>query len=168
MKPIDLLGLKLCAYQAELFERSRTRTNCSSKIFIRRFMNSELATRMDQIGFLFDSTSTDDALKELENQYGVTSYGQQKFAPAELYWIGYLYRYWAYTEGKSSKQLYKIVKPEILSKVYLPYHSLDPLQAIERIKESLGTSTTQPDDIARGVAILRKIRKKYYSSKITA
>lgn len=79
----------------------------------------------------------------------------------ELHWIGYIYRYWAYISGKSSKQIYKIMKPEQLKKLYLPYHSLDPLQAIERIiDESESESSEEIDDISRGVIALRKVRNK--------
>ena len=103
--------------------------------------------------------SIDDAFYELDQQYGKTSYGQIKYDPEEMYWIGYIYRYWAYTHKKSSKQLFKIVKPEELRKVFFPFHSLDPSQAIERIMESKGIK--EEDDISRGVEIMRRIRKKH-------
>ena len=161
MKKMDSLGLKMCGYQATLFEMSKDSTNCSSKIFIRRFMNSKLAKRMDSVGFMFDSLDIPDAIKELEAQYGVSSYGMEKFNEEELYWIGYIYRYWAYVSGKSSKQIYKIIKPEQLRKLYFPYHSLDPLQAIERIMEESDHGAREGmDDISRGVIALRKVRNK--------
>ena len=56
-----------------------------------------------------------------------------KYNLNELYWIGYLYRYFSYTYNMSSIQVYKIVKPKELRGLYLPYHTLDPSQAIERI-----------------------------------
>lgn len=160
MKKMDSLGLKMCSYQAALFEKSKDSMDCSSKIFIRRFMNSQLAKRMDSIGFMFDSLDISDAFKELEAQYGVSSYGKEKFDTEELYWIGYIYRYWAYISEKTSKQIYKIVKPEKLRKLYFPYHSLDPLQAIERIMEEEPFSDKKIDDISRGVIALRKVRNK--------
>ncbi len=62
---------------------------------------------------------------------------------------------------KSSKQIYKLIKPEQLKKLYFPYHSLDPQQAIERILEEIGSeNTAEIDDIARGVIILRRVRNK--------
>ena len=144
-----------------LFEKSIDSTNCSSKIFIRRFMNSKLAKRMDDVGFMFDSLDIPDAIKELEAQYGASSYGVEKFNEEELYWIGYIYRYWAYITGKSSKQIYKIIKPEQLRKLYFPYHSLDPFQAIERIMEESEPELRENiDDISRGVIALRKVRNK--------
>ena len=66
MKKIDSLGLKICSYQAVLFEKSIKMAECSSKIFIRRFMNSELAKRMDNVGFIFDSLDIADAVNEIE------------------------------------------------------------------------------------------------------
>ncbi len=79
MKKIDSLGLRLCAYQAALFQMSKESEECSSKIFIRRFMNSELAKRMDNVGFAFESLDVSDAIKEIEEQYGASSYGVNKF-----------------------------------------------------------------------------------------
>ena len=161
MRKIDTYGLKLCNFQAELFQKSLNETTCSSKIFIRRFMLSDLAKRMDSEGFLFDAIDVTDALCEIEEQFGPSNYGTIKFSTEELYWAGYIYRYWSYTARKSSKQVYQIVKPDELQKLYFPYHSLDPEIAIERIKEAHGIH--EIDEIARGVAILRKIRERHLS-----
>lgn len=161
MKIMDSLGLKICSYQADLFEKTIELTNCSSKIFIRRFMNSNLAKRMDSTGFLFDSIDISDAIYEVESQYGASTYGTEKFSAEEMHWIGYIYRYWAYVTGKSSKQIYKIIKPEELRGLYFPYHSLDPLQAIERIMEVKAPEGEKDiTDIEKGVIALRKVRNK--------
>ena len=139
MKKIDSLGLRMCAYQAALFQMSKKSEECSSKIFIRRFMNSELAKRMDNVGFAFESLDVSDAIKEIEEQYGASSYGV----------------------NKSSKQIYKLIKPEQLRKLYYPYHSMDPLQAIERITEELEPGTNVDiSDISKGVSALRKVRRR--------
>ena len=156
MISIDAAGLKLCTFQAEIFRESLFQLACGSRIFIRRFMNSDLASRLDAKGFLYESSGVRNALEELELQYGSSTYGSFRYPAEEMYWIGYLYRYWAYTYGKSSRQLYKFMKPEELSVLYYPYHSLDPAQAIERILESKGVSDV--DAIARGVAVLRRVR----------
>lgn len=161
MRKMDSLGLKICSYQAVLFESSIEQTDCSSKIFIRRFMNSNLAKRMDKDSFLFDSLDISDAISEIEDQYGASAYGIEKFSVEEMHWIGYIYRYWAYVTGKTSKQIYKIIKPEQLRKLYFPYHSLDPMQAIDRIMEEMEPEEQSGiDDIAKGVIALRKVRNK--------
>lgn len=165
MKKMDSIGLKMCGYQAMLFECSLEQTDCSSAIFIRRFMNSDLAKRMDSTGFLFDSTDVRDAINELENQYGSSSYGVEKYSREEMHWIGYLYRYWTYVSEKTSKQIYRMMKPGELRKLYFPYHSLDPLQVIERITEETDSEIeTDVDDISQGVRILRKIRNQSIDS----
>ena len=158
MKKMDSYGLKLCKFQAELFQKSMSETDCGSKIFIRRFMYSDVAKRMDKEGFLYGAFDIIDALNEIEIEFGPSTYGKEKFNGEELYWTGYIYRYWSYITGQSSKQIYKIIKPDELKKLYFPYHSLDPEQAIERIKESKGI--VDVDDITRGVEILRKVRAR--------
>lgn len=158
MKKIDEAGLTLCVLQAEVFADSLTVTQCSSLVFIRRFMNSEVAARMDRNGFLLEACDVTSIFNEVEAQYGPTSYGKERYGREELYWLGYLYRYWTYTYEKSSKQVYKQMKPKNLRKLYYPYHSLDPAQAIERILESSGSK--EDDYTEKGVQILRRILER--------
>lgn len=155
MRAFDEIGLKLCRMQAELFALSASKLECSSPIFLRRFMLSRVAARMDQDGFLYESSTGDSILREIEEEFGATNYGKEKYSTEELYWMGYLYRYWCYTYEKSSKQVYKQIKPKELRQLYYPYHSLDPAQAVDRILES--KEMAQEDLTQKGVAILRRI-----------
>ncbi len=78
-----------------------------------------------------------------------------------MHWIGYIYRYWAYISGRTSKEVYRLVKPGQLRRLYFPYHSLDPRQAIERISEASGFGiTNEASDISKGVIALRKVRNR--------
>lgn len=158
MKKIDETGLKLCKIQADVFSASVSKASCSSLIFMRRFMNSQVAQRMDVGGFLFEACDIHSIIQEIETEFGESSYGKEKYSESELYWIGYIYRYWAYTHEKTSKQIYKMIKPKELRNLYYPYHSLDPAQAIERILEAKGES--EDNFTARGVKIMRNIIKK--------
>lgn len=161
MRKIDSLGLKLCSFQAQLFEESLSKCECSSRIFTRRFLNSDLAKRMDNDGFLFEALTITDAIDEINQQYGESTYGKEKYTVEEMHWIGYIYRYWSYSYELTSRQIYKIVKPEQMKKMYFPYHSLDPRQAIERILEGIGMEAeNEADAISRGVEILRKVKNK--------
>lgn len=155
MRAFDEIGLKLSRMQAELFVLSASKLECSSPIFLRRFMLSKVAARMDQDGFLYESCTVDGILQEIEEEFGATNYGKEKYSTEELYWIGYLYRYWCYTYKKSSKQVYKLMKPKELRGLYYPYHSLDPAQAIERILEAKNLG--EEDLTQKGVEILRRI-----------
>lgn len=154
MRKIDEDGLLLCKMQARVFTASASKECCSSSIFIRRFMSSQVAQRMDMGAFLFEACDTNQVFEEIREEFGNTDYGKEKYSEDELYWIGYIYRYWAYTYKKSSKQIYKIIKPKELKGLYFPYHSLDPAQAIERILEARGMS--EEDMTSRGVKSIQR------------
>ena len=136
MKKIDKDGLLLCELQAKTFEMSIDATEVSSEIFIRRFMNSQISKSIDSCEILQTNMQAKDILERIEEQYGKSNYGSKRYTKNELYWIGYIYRYFSYTYEKSSVQIYKIVKPKELRALFLPYHTLDPSQAIERILEA--------------------------------
>ena len=158
MKTIDEIGIKLCKAQAELFVSSNSLTNCSSAVFLRRFMNSNVAKRMDEGLFLFEASTNESVIAEIEEEFGKSDYGKVKYTENELYWIGYLYRYWCYTYEKTSKQVYRIIKPNELKELFFPYHSLDNTAAIERILEA--KNSREEDMTERGVEIFRRISMK--------
>jgi len=72
-----------------------------------------------------------------------------------MYWRGYLYRYWGYTYGKTSKEVYLIINPTELRTLFFPYHSLDCSAAIKRILEA--KEQDEEDYIEKGVVILRRL-----------
>ena len=158
MKEIDGQGLEECRFQASVFEQSLERAACSSAVFVRRFMHSAVAKRIDEGGFPFEATSVETLFAELEEEYGETSYGSIKFSADILYWMGYLYRYWACTLEMPSAQIYKLCGARELAGMYYAYHSLDPAQAIERIMEAKGIDSRE-DVVAKGVRLLRDIRE---------
>ena len=158
MKEWDDEGKRRAQYQGELFALSREQVASSSAIFLRRYMNSKVARRLDREGFLFEACDTETVFQEIEEEFGSSDYGKVKFEREELYWLGYLYRYWSYTRGLSSKQVYQIKKPSELRALYFPYHSLDPEQVIERILETEGEVETTYTE--KGKQILRRIMEE--------
>ncbi len=157
MRTIDNDGLILCDLQSELFEHSLT-LDCSSLIFIRRFMNSKIVKRFDSTQILDDTLTISDIFDELNSEYGETSYGSEKFSKNELYWIGHFYRYFCYTYEITSRQAYKLIKPKELRNMFLAYHTFDTKQAIERILESKNI-VLDKDYTEAGLQILRRMRK---------
>ncbi len=159
MKKIDKDGLLLCNIQGSLFEQSLNKTKTSSEIFIRRFMYSEISKEFDNLSFL-DSTKTNSNIyEEIEIEYGVSDYGKTRYNKEELFWIGYIYRFFCYTYNLSSKQVYKIIKPKELRILYLPYHTMDCALAIERILEEKGYSFSEEIILKRTLEVYKKIRK---------
>lgn len=159
MKKIDKDGLLLCELQAKTFEMSIDATEVSSEIFIRRFMNSQISKSIDSCEILQTNMQAKDILESIEEQYGKSNYGSKRYTKNELYWIGYIYRYFSYTYEKSSVQIYKIVKPKELRALFLPYHTLDPSQAIERILEAKNLFIVDDKaEIVRQYKIYKSIR----------
>lgn len=158
MKAIDKDGLLLCDLQAKAFELSIDKTELGSAVFVRRFMNSRAAKWMDSGGILTSNTQPADLLNLVEEQYGPSDYGSIKYTHNEMFWIGYIYRYFAYTYERSSASIYRELKPKELRDLFLPYHTLDPAQAIERFLEAKGQEADQGNDIMRQYQIFRKIR----------
>lgn len=159
MKKIDKDGLLLCELQAKTFEMSIDATEVSSEIFIRRFMNSQISKSIDSCEILETNMQAKDILERIEEQYGKSNYGSKRYTKNELYWIGYIYRYFSYTYEKSSVQIYKIVKPKELRALFLPYHTLDPSQAIERILEAKNLFIVDDKaEIVRQYKIYKSIR----------
>ena len=159
MREIDHDGLMLCRIQGDIFEASLTECGCSSPIFIRRFMNSRFAERMDSDDYLDASDAPNAAFAELDEQYGQSSYGTARYDADLLHWMGYLYRYWVYTRQMPSAEVYQIVPARELATLFPAYHSLDPAQAISRILESKGLDQEE-DFTKRGVEALRALRAK--------
>ena len=160
MKKIDKNGLLLCELQATAFEYSVDKMESSSEIFIRRFMRSRIAKRLDDGSVLKSNIQAEDILQLVNEEYGFSNYGSVKYTRNEMYWIGYIYRYFVITYELTSMQVYKIVKPKELKGLFLPYHTMDPSQAIERILEAKGLFTDEKMELERQYEIFKRIRNK--------
>lgn len=161
MKAIDRDGKRLCELQAELFERSVSALGMGSEVFVRRYMNSRIATELDSGAFLDGGMEIEGIFDDLDRQYGPSSYGSRKYHRDVMYWVGYLYRFFCYCYETSSKQAYKMLPLKFVASTYEPYHSLDVSQAIERLLESKGISFSEEATSKRGVELLRSLRKKH-------
>ena len=160
MRKISKDGLLLCKLQAEAFENSIDKMDTSSEIFIRRFMKSEVAKMLDNESVLESNIQANDILELINEEYGISNYGSVKYSRNEIYWIGYIYRYFAFTYEMSSTQVYKIVKPKELRGLFLPYHTMDPAQAIERILEAKNMIVDEEAELKRQYEIFKRIRKE--------
>lgn len=159
MKKMDKDGMLLCELQAKTFELSLKLTETSSEIFIRRFMNSDVVKMLDNTSILETNLQPQDIIESIQEQYGVSHYGSVKYTENEMYWIGYLYRFFAYTYELQSRKVYKIVKSKELRGLFLPYHTLDPAQAVERILEAKGLCFDEESELRRQYEIYKRIRE---------
>lgn len=137
MRKFDNDCLLMCKIQGRIFEKSLLQCDSSSSVFIRRYMNSFPAYSMDRESFLIGSMSDDQAIEMINEEYP-NAYGKEKYSNEEMYWIGYLYRYWSYVYEQRSKDIIKICSPKQLRELYYAYHSLDCKNAIDSILEARG------------------------------
>ena len=164
MREMDKDGILLCEIQGRIFEESCDKYKTSSPVFIRRFMNSALAADMDTEGFLERPFNEEDSFDLLDREFGPSSYGSVKYSPDILNWIGYLYRYWAYTYEEPSKRIFRIAGARELRDLYYAYHSLDTLNALQRIIEAKGLDADgNRYSIDEGVKYLREVRREVHA-----
>lgn len=138
---LDSLEISLCQMQAHLFELSAQK-GYDSEAFVKAFMNSGIAEDLDKefnhvqwageeylLSRLYDEKS--DAIKQ-----GVV------LDTETLFWTGYLYRYWHFYTGESSKEIHRQAPITVMKQVYLPYHTMSIEMAIDRLKETFNDKKT--------------------------
>ncbi len=137
MKPLDSIEIKLCQKQAKIFEASVYKAECSSPIFIRRFMNSSIAKLMDEKLYLCTFGTDDDAFLNLDEEFGKSGYGKEKYGRDQMFWIGYIYRCLSIKYNLSSKSIYKLFNAKNIVKYYNICHTFDIVDAAERMMDSI-------------------------------
>ena len=153
MKKLDFNDYSLCRMQGKIFELSITKINTSSAVFIRRFMNSNIALAFDDKSILISDVDSNNVFEILEEEYGISSYGKQKYTNNELYWIGYIYRVICLYYDLSSKTAIKYFPPKDIINYYPIYHTFDPEYAAERMMEE---KEYVYDYMERGLKLLKK------------
>jgi len=123
--------LKLCDIQGRLFERS---TEYASEGFIRAFMNSEVAEHLDSPYNKLQWMGEEYLIEELKDEKRLSTEGE-KYPPDVLYWIGYVYRYWACTRGEKSRQIHRQAPAKTMKRNYPAFHTFDPEVAIDDLIE---------------------------------
>lgn len=156
MKTLDLLGTKLCSYQAKIFEESLNRFICSSKIFLRRFFNSEFAFFLDMPTERTFTFEVEECFSSLIEEYGDSTYGKIKLRPEALYYLGYLTRYICYTREITSTHLYNVIDVYDIIDNYSIYHTQDEEWVIATLLEKQHLSENDLDEDYILKSLLRK------------
>lgn len=134
--------LLMCKIQGRIFEKSLDYLNCSSPLFIKKYMLSEDALSMDKLEFLNTTKSDIQVLLDIKD----TEFGSIKYDREDLYWMGYLYRYWSYIYEINSKQLYKMFPGTRLIE-YRSYNNHDPKYTINMILEENNIKMPNDNDL---------------------
>lgn len=154
MREFDHNGLLLAEYQGKLFEKSRD-LNCSTGIFIRRFLHSDLLEKLDSNNPSTLSLDVNDGINSILEQFGESKYGKNKFSAGSLFWIGYLYRYISYTREVSTKFIAKVFNYKKMDEVYYTFHTQDPEWCIQNLLELYNLTEDYFDNNYRLKVIIR-------------
>ena len=155
MRNFDHNGLLLAEYQGKLFEKSSD-LNCSTGIFIRRFLHSELLNKLDSNNPALLSLDVNEGITSIIEQFGDTDYGNIKYSKSALFWIGYMYRYISYTREISTKFILDIFTYKQMNDVYFSFHTQAPEWCINSLLDINGIDDSIFDNNLR----LKKIIKK--------
>ena len=128
---MDHIQLKLCDIQGRLFELAE---GLNSEAFIKAFMNSQVAAHLDSSYNKLQWMGEEYLLEELRDEVPISTDGE-RYDCEVMYWIGYLYRYWHFFTGESSKKIYGQAPARTMKRNYLMFHTFDPEVAIEDLKE---------------------------------
>lgn len=155
MKTFDHSGLLLAEFQGKIFEQS-VNLNCSTGIFMRRFLHCELLKKLDLNDTSLLSLDTVEGMNSIIEQYGNKKYGKIKYSKSSLFWMGYMYRYISYTREESTKFIMGLFEYKLMNDVYYVYHTQDPEWCIKSLLETKGLDENIFDKNFRLKEIIRK------------
>lgn len=132
---MNIIEQRLCELQADIFESSFRRFNCSSSFFIARFMNSKYAKELDNVDDPYNYYSPNCVLDGLESSYpSIKEYQGEKYPLNVLRWIGYIYRAWSIIKNRSSSEIYKYIKAEKMYSLYDSFHTFGIDYCVDRLQ----------------------------------
>ena len=132
-KTLSAFERQLCDIQGRLFEYS-LKKGLDSADFIEKFMNSGTCGFLDLPYDRLQWAGEEYIMEELMDETAVEACGE-RFANEELYWAGYIYRYWHYMTGESGREIYAQAKARRMKECYLGLHSMDAAMAVEDLME---------------------------------
>ena len=132
---MDELQLKLCDIQGRLFELAAEK-GFPGTAFVTVFMTSDTAKELDSRYNRMQWMGEEYLLEEVLSHAGdKLSGGGEVYQKDVMYWIGYLYRYWHYCTGEISAKIMRQAPPATMKRNFLMFHTMDPVIAIEDLKE---------------------------------
>ena len=97
-------------------------------------MTSETAKGLDSKYNRLQWAGEEYLLAEVVDSAKLTP-GGKVYDKETLFWSGYLYRFWHFTTGEDSREIYKQAPAETMNRNWLIFHTLAPEVAIEDLKE---------------------------------
>ena len=130
------IELQLCDIQGRLFKLSAQR-RINGAEFIKVFMKSAKAKALDSTYNRIQWAGEEYLLKEVIDEAGDRFEKPGEVYSEELiYWIGYIYRYWHYVTGESSKEIIKLAPVKVMKQNYERLYMMTPEEVIGILKEN--------------------------------
>ena len=92
--------------------------------------------------------------ESIQNQFGESDYGKNKYSKSAMFWIGYMYRYLSYTRGVTTKFLMGLFPYKQLNDVYYSFHTQDPEWCVHSLLEMNDQSEDVFDNNLRLKAVI--------------
>ena len=129
------IELQLCDIQGRLFKLSVQR-GISSAEFIKVFMKSATAKALDstynRMQWAGEEYLLEEVIDEAADRFKKPS---EVYSEELIYWIGYIYRYWHYVMGESSKEIIKLASVKVMRQNYERLYMMTPEEVIKKLKE---------------------------------
>ncbi len=128
------IELQLCDIQGRLFKLS-VRREINSTEFIKIFMKSTTAKALDSTYNRMQWAGEEYLLEEVIDEAGDRFDKPGEIYPEEMiYCIGYIYRYWHYVTGESSKEIYKQTQVKVMKQNYEKLYMMTAEEVVEILK----------------------------------
>ncbi|MCL1836559.1 MAG: hypothetical protein FWG46_03330 [Treponema sp.] len=124
---------QLCDIQGRLFEHSLIK-GLDSADFMEKFMKSKTCEFLDMPYDRLQWSGEEYIMENLLEEISILPAGEV-FNKEELFWAGYVYRYWHLFTGESGLKIYAQAKARRMKECYPGFHALDIAMAIEDLKE---------------------------------
>ena len=128
--------LQLCDILGGLFKLS-ARRGIGSAEFIKVFMKSDTAKALDstynRMQWAGEEYLLEEVIDEARDRFEKPG---DVYSEELIYWIGYIYRYWHYVTGESSKEILKLVPVKVMKKNYEWLYLMTQEEVIEILKEN--------------------------------
>lgn len=130
------IELQLCDILGGLFKLS-ARRGIGSAEFIKVFMKSDTAKALDytynRMQWAGEEYLLEEVIDESRDRFEKPG---DVYSEELIYWIGYIYRYWHYVTGESSKEILKLVPVKVMKKNYEWLYLMTQEEVIEILKEN--------------------------------
>ena len=120
--------------QGIIFEECQYK-GLDAKDFITSFMQSSVAEQLDNMEpGIFSAGAAQISRYALGAMKPVKKLDEKNRAyDAELYWVGYIYRYWAYLLGTPSREIIAITPAEQALRCYPAFHCMGNKEAVAQM-----------------------------------